>query len=234
MSKLRKRKVRGIAAACLLVASLAGALVAPAILAQEVPAVSIDPAAQDVVAGNTFDIDVWVDASDTNLKGIDVAVEYDADAMTTTEGDVVGHNLLGGLQMGPEVTEAAGVGEVTYQVASADAAADVDASVMTITFTMDAGAAPGDYDLTITKGDLADENVQPVVVEINDGTVTVVVGRKGDFTGDGDIDIFDFVLFAAAYGSELGDDNYNPIGDFNNDGDIDIYDFVNFAQVYGT
>ena len=173
MSKLRKGKVLGIAAACLLVASLAGALVAPAILAQEAPAVSIDPAAQDVVAGGTFDIDVWVDAGDNNLKGIDVAVEYDADAMTTTEGDVVGHNLLGGLQMGPEVTEAAGAGEVTYQVANADAVAGVDASVMTITFTMDAGAAPGDYDLTITKGDLVDENALPVVVEINDGTVTI-------------------------------------------------------------
>jgi len=58
--------------------------------------------------------------------------------------------------------------------------------------------------------------------------------RKGDFDGDGDIDIFDFVLFAAAYGSELGDDNYNAIGDFDNNDCIDIIDFVQFASVYGT
>ncbi len=235
MSKLRKGKVLGIATACLLLASLAGALVAPAILAQEAPSVSIVPDAQDVVAGGTFDIDVRVDAGDNNLKGIDVAVEYDSDAMTTSVADVDAHDLLGALlEIGPQVTEAAGVGEVTYVLASVGAVAGVDASVMTITFTIDAAAEPGDYALTITKGDLANENVQPVVVEITDGTVTVVIGRKGDFTGDGHIDIFDFVLFAAAYGSELGDDNYNPIGDFNNDGDIDIYDFVNFAAVYGT
>jgi len=58
--------------------------------------------------------------------------------------------------------------------------------------------------------------------------------RKGDFTGDGHIDIFDFVHFAIAYGSKSGDPNYNPVGDFNNDGHIDIFDFVLFAQVYGT
>jgi len=58
--------------------------------------------------------------------------------------------------------------------------------------------------------------------------------RKGDLDNDGHIDIYDFVLFAAAYGSELGDDNYDPVADFDNDGDIDIVDFVNFAQVYGT
>jgi subtilisin family serine protease len=60
------------------------------------------------------------------------------------------------------------------------------------------------------------------------------VVRKGDFTGDGHIDIFDFVQFADAYGSELGDLNYNAIGDFDDDGDIDIFDFVDFADVYGT
>jgi len=59
-------------------------------------------------------------------------------------------------------------------------------------------------------------------------------GRKGDFDGDDDIDIYDFVMFAAAYGSELGDDNYNPVGDFDDDGDIDIFDFVNLAAAYGT
>ena len=48
------------------------------------------------------------------------------------------------------------------------------------------------------------------------------------------IDIFDFACFADAYGSELGDDNYNAAGDFNDDGNIDIFDFANFADAYGT
>jgi len=61
-----------------------------------------------------------------------------------------------------------------------------------------------------------------------------IANRKGDFNGDGNINIFDFVLFAVAYGSELGDDNFNPVGDFDDDGDIDIFDFVLFAAAYGT
>jgi len=59
-------------------------------------------------------------------------------------------------------------------------------------------------------------------------------GCKGDFDGDDDIDIYDFVLFAAAYGSESGDPNYNPVGDFDDDGYINIFDFVLFAADYGT
>lgn len=62
----------------------------------------------------------------------------------------------------------------------------------------------------------------------------VVVCMKGDFDGDGHIDIFDFVDFADAYGFEVGDPDYNAIGDFNDDGNIDIFDFVDFADVYGT
>jgi len=88
MSKFRKGKVLGIAAACLLVASLAGALVAPA-MAQEAPEVSIVPDAQDVEAGETFDIDVWVDPAGRGLAGIDVALQYNSNVMTTTPADVV-------------------------------------------------------------------------------------------------------------------------------------------------
>jgi len=79
-------------------------------------------------------------------------------------------------------------------------------------------------------GDAGDKDSYPLVEPFEN----YEIGRKGDFNGDGAIDIFDFVLFAAAYRSELGDDNYNAAGDFNNDGHIDIFDFVLFAAVYGT
>jgi len=198
------------------------------------PSVSIEPQSRTVSPGGTCDIDVWVDAAGRGLAGIDVAVQYNSDVMTTTVADVEAHNLLGGMEIGPEVTEAAGVGEVAYALASGAAVAGVDASIMTITFTMDPDAEPGVYPLTVSKADLSDLGGTWGDTETNDGTVTVTTGRKGDFDGDGDIDIFDFVMFAAAYGSELGDENYNPAGDFEPDGDIDIFDFVQFAAVYGT
>ena len=81
-----------------------------------------------------------------------------------------------------------------------------------------------------------------LIVTDNDGALSaysraIMVGgavRKGDFDGDGDIDFFDFVAFAACYGSILGSANYNVIGDFDEDGYVDLYDFVDFAAVYGT
>jgi len=75
-------------------------------------------------------------------------------------------------------------------------------------------------------------DVDRISYPIEDGEV--IVCMKGDFDGDGDIDIFDFVNFADAYGATQGDLNYNPVGDFDNDGDVDIFDFVAFADGYGT
>ena len=60
----------------------------------------------------------------------------------------------------------------------------------------------------------------------------------GDFDHNCDVDEFDFVEFCAAYGSSIGDPNYDPIGDFcgdgdpEPDGDIDAFDFVEFCAVY--
>ena len=55
---------------------------------------------------------------------------------------------------------------------------------------------------------------------------------KGDSNGDEVVDIIDFAAFAQAYGSELGDENYDEIFDFNDDGAIDIVDFAMFAAAY--
>jgi len=105
-----------------------------------------------------------------------------------------------------------------------------DANITLIVNTT--GLTPGeDYGAEIVIGNNdPDENPKTVPVTLHVGEA----GRKGDFDGDGDIDIYDFVMFAAAYDSELGDANYNPAGDFDDNGVINIFDFVNFAAVYGT
>jgi len=55
----------------------------------------------------------------------------------------------------------------------------------------------------------------------------------GDLDGDGDVDSFDFGIFSGAYGSQMGDPNYNPIADLDYDGDMDPDDFIIFAGNYG-
>jgi hypothetical protein len=84
----------------------------------------------------------------------------------------------------------------------------------------------------IFQGEVMDED--RISYPIEDSEIEIIVSMKGDFDGDGHIDFYDFIQFAGAYGSEVGDPNYNVIGDFNDDGYIDFFDFIAFAGNYGT
>jgi alpha-tubulin suppressor-like RCC1 family protein len=55
----------------------------------------------------------------------------------------------------------------------------------------------------------------------------------GDINGDNVVNIEDFSLFAAAYGSDPTSANWNPNADLNCDGVVDINDFELLAQDYG-
>jgi len=59
------------------------------------------------------------------------------------------------------------------------------------------------------------------------------VVHPGDFDADMDVDIFDIVKMASAYGSNPGDPRYNANFDINCDGQIDIFDIVTIASFYG-
>lgn len=61
-----------------------------------------------------------------------------------------------------------------------------------------------------------------------------VFQQIGDFEPDGDVDITDFGLFADAFGSVLGDANYDARADYDSDNDVDITDFGIFADAFGT
>lgn len=55
-----------------------------------------------------------------------------------------------------------------------------------------------------------------------------------DLNGDGVVDIYDVVTMCLAYGSQLGDSNWNPEADVAEPyGKIDIYDLVTCAYCYG-
>ena len=54
-----------------------------------------------------------------------------------------------------------------------------------------------------------------------------------DFNGDGSVDLGDFGFFGAAFGSSLGDVNYQEAADFNGDGNVDLGDFGAFGAEFG-
>jgi len=63
-----------------------------------------------------------------------------------------------------------------------------------------------------------------------------IMGDPGDpspTVADGDVDKFDFGAFAGAFGSKLGDDNYEPEADLDGNGQIDKFDFGFFAGHFG-
>jgi len=56
---------------------------------------------------------------------------------------------------------------------------------------------------------------------------------KGDIDGDGDVDSDDLLIVAGAYGSNVGQSNYNLKADIDSDNNIDVDDLHQFARNYG-
>ncbi len=58
-------------------------------------------------------------------------------------------------------------------------------------------------------------------------------GCDGDLDGDGDTDVFDFGIFATAFGTSTGDPDYDAAADYDASGSIDVFDFGTFATDFG-
>jgi parallel beta-helix repeat protein len=66
-----------------------------------------------------------------------------------------------------------------------------------------------------------------------EGTDMIKVLFPGDADDDGDVDRYDFSLFAGVYGTAVESPVYNWHADFNEDQNIDRYDFSILAEYYG-
>jgi hypothetical protein len=61
----------------------------------------------------------------------------------------------------------------------------------------------------------------------------LAVVHPGDFDEDLDVDIFDIVMIASAYGYNRGDPSYNSNFDIDCNDQIDIFDIITIASFYG-
>jgi hypothetical protein len=59
-------------------------------------------------------------------------------------------------------------------------------------------------------------------------------GVPGDVDGDGHVDVSDLLYLVNAFGTVIGDANYNPACDFNNDGSVDVADLLILVENFGT
>ena len=87
-----------------------------------------------------------------------------------------------------------------------------------------------DYVLNATADEVSGEN------DTSDNSLSfagLIIVHPGDIDGDSDVDIFDIVQVAFAYGSKKGDQTYNANFDIDCNDKIDIFDIVGIASFYG-
>ena len=92
------------------------------------------------------------------------------------------------------------------------------------------GVAMGSYTITAIATLLPDETDTPDNT-LTDGTVMVTF--QGDVNGDGKVRIDDILAIALAFGSDLGDPDYDPNLDVNGDDEIRVDDILIAALNFG-
>lgn len=90
--------------------------------------------------------------------------------------------------------------------------------------------AKGNYTISVTLTQVPGETDTADNLLVN-GWAFVTI--PGDADEDRDVDIFDIVKIALAYGSQLGEPEYTTSCDIDCDGDVDIFDIVIAARNYG-
>ena len=110
-----------------------------------------------------------------------------------------------------------------------DLAPDANA---TLTFSWDTrGFSSGNYTVS------AKAEAVPGETDVSDNTFIdgiVKVFLAGDVDGDGDVDLDDLYYLLIAYGTKIGDPDYNPDADINEDGQINLDDLYYVLWNYGT
>jgi hypothetical protein len=73
----------------------------------------------------------------------------------------------------------------------------------------------------------------PLVCETVDGVFRFSSVIPGDINLDGIVNISDAILASHAYGSSIGDPNWNALADLDGNGIIDIFDMIRLAAAFG-
>ncbi|MBT4138868.1 MAG: hypothetical protein HOE48_13195, partial [Candidatus Latescibacteria bacterium] len=140
-----------------------------------------------------------------------------------------------------------------YEGATPIVSGDADSVKFSVVFFGGGGAARGSGSAGVVKFNLL-AGVDSTEIRIvrgafatAGGPVPVEIGFEGalvrikassepnpDFDGDGEVGFTDFILFAGKFGTQVGDDAYDPLFDLSGDGPVGFPDFIIFAGQFGT
>ena len=142
--------------------------------------VKVDPATQDVTAGDPFSVNVSVE-NVTYMNADGATLNFDPTAMIVLPDGIVEGNFLKGCPGGggttslEKVDNTNGTATFGYSLAnSSGVGVDGNGTLATINFKTNPAAAAGVYNLNLTEVQLSDGNgTQIAVDEILNGTVTI-------------------------------------------------------------
>jgi len=93
-------------------------------------------------------------------------------------------------------------------------------------YTLNLTSAAGTYDIAAKADGFLRQTLQNVTIPSSSVNFSLLAG---DADGDNDVDLSDFNILAASFGSVQGDPNYNSSCDFNGNGSVDLPDFAYLA-----
>lgn len=91
----------------------------------------------------------------------------------------------------------------------------------------------GEYDLAFRSDAFLRRVVSLDATTGNVGNLVVVL-RPGDVNRDNSVNIADFLLLRAAFGSGEGNPNWNPLADLDGNGTVNFADFLRLRGSFGT
>ena len=184
----------------------------------------LNPANQTVLNGAKGTVDIVVEDV-TNLMGADITLNFD-DSKLKYDSSAPGSlwSPEGLLVFSPLATGGSVNIQLSAEVANAKTGSG---TIITVTFER---IASGVTNICFGTTELRDEAWQ--VITHTKGGCCSFSECIGDFNGDLQVNFGDLGIFAMAYRSTVGDDNWNPICDLDGDGSVGFNDLGIFAMHY--
>ncbi|MCZ6631801.1 MAG: cohesin domain-containing protein, partial [bacterium] len=187
-------------------------------------------------AGDIVDIDLVATSGASGLIGYQATVTFSGTQLEFSSFAATG--LFDGAL--PISTPGEGVIRVSVAFIGATATTSESGSIGKLSFKVKDGFS-GATRVSLISGQFATSATSQTKLTIGSGGATVLIGSADaapaaltpDFDGDGQVGFPDFLLFAAAFGSETGDTAYSARLDLDQSGDIGFPDFLQFAAAFG-
>ena len=183
-------------------------------------------------AGDTIQFQLFASgASGRRIQGYTVELALRGKTFADYFDQVSGADLNGGTLL----SRVSGTGNPTLSMLSVSAVAvPVSGYLGQVNLSVGRGLTSSDV-LEVPSASIAvSGGVQNLDVTQAMLSFTAAAACRGDFDGNGMVNLSDFLAFAGAFGTRSGDANYDARIDMDGNGTIDLSDFLAFAEVFGT